>query len=246
MNASSNTNTTLLAVRVSGEDIRLDPAPASREWMAATPDGFARRCQPMVLANQHGWWLTNQVEVKAVWSGDNEPEGTKVETTSTSVSSHFGSGIVTWSLPFLFRTPIGAELLLRGPANFPLDGATPLEGLIETDWSPATATMNWKLTRPGLKVVFPVDAPIGMIVPVERGYLESFRPAVALLAEQPAIESEYDQWRRSRQDFLDVTDRTDRPRRWQGDYFRGRVGTAVGGRRSHRSRILLEPFETTL
>jgi hypothetical protein len=44
---------------------------------------------------------------------------------------HFGHGILTLHLPFLFRTPPGWNLLVRGPANRPKDGAAPLEGLVE-------------------------------------------------------------------------------------------------------------------
>ena len=36
-------------------------------------------------------------------------------------ASHFGSGILTWHLPLLFRTPPGYDLLVRGPANHPKD-----------------------------------------------------------------------------------------------------------------------------
>src|SRR3712207_8402233 len=37
---------------------------------------------------------------------------------SLPARSHFGSGILTWNLPFLFRTPPGYNLHVRGPANW--------------------------------------------------------------------------------------------------------------------------------
>jgi Family of unknown function (DUF6065) len=43
----------------------------------------------------------------------------------------------------VFRTPPGCNLYVRGPANSPKDGIAALEGIIETDWSEATFTMNW-------------------------------------------------------------------------------------------------------
>ena len=64
------------------------------------------------------------------------------------VSSNFGYGIVTWYLPYLFRTSPGYNLWVRGPVNSPKDGIVPLEGLVETDWAEATFTVNWKITRP--------------------------------------------------------------------------------------------------
>lgn len=233
---------TLNAFRVGGDDVELSPASPHREWMEQTPQGFARRCQPMVLANQHGWVLTNPAEVRVIWNGEIQPAGTQVQTTA-AVSSHFGSGIITWTLPYLFRTPADTDLLIRGPANDPIDGATALEGLIEADWSPATATMNWKLTRPGLEVTFPAGFPIGMIVPVPRGYLESFQTRTTLLPHGSQVEADYNQWRSSREEFLASLESQHAGAKWQGDYFRGRIGTATGGRSKHRSLLDLSNFE---
>ena len=61
-------------------------------------------------------------------------------------SQNFGHGVLTWHLNYLFRTSPGYNLYARGPANWPKDGIVPLEGIIETDWSVATFTMNWKVT----------------------------------------------------------------------------------------------------
>ena len=44
------------------------------------------------------------------------------------MSSHFGYGILTWTLPYLFRTPPDWNLLARGPSNLPKDGIQALEG----------------------------------------------------------------------------------------------------------------------
>ena len=60
--------------------------------------------------------------------------------------SHFGYGLLTFQLPYLFRTPPGYNLLVRGPANCPKDGAW-LDGLVGTDWSPARFFMTWQITR---------------------------------------------------------------------------------------------------
>jgi hypothetical protein len=158
--------------------MRLVPAPSGRTWMTETPNRFAYRCLPLLIANQAGWLLLNRHAVRATWNGSDALDGVAVEPLGErlpTVRSHFGSGILTWNLPFLFRTSPGYNLLVRGPANWPKDGACPLEGLVETDWSPATFTMNWKLTRPHFPVVFEEDEPICMIVPQRRGELEAFR-----------------------------------------------------------------------
>ncbi len=64
-------------------------------------------------------------------------------------TSMFGHGILTFHIPFLVRTHPGYNLLVRGPANMPRDGVSPLEGIVETDWAVATFTMSWQLTLSG-------------------------------------------------------------------------------------------------
>jgi len=47
------------------------------------------------------------------------------------------------------RTPAGVNLWVKGPANMVKNGVQALEGMVETDWTAASLTMNWKLTRVG-------------------------------------------------------------------------------------------------
>ncbi len=228
--------------------MELVPAPLQRDWMSSTPEGFARRCLPLLIANQHGWLVLNDVAFIASWDGSERPQGLvlRPEAGSTlgAAHSHFGSGILTWTLPYLFRTPPGFDLLLRGPANLPKDGISPLEGVVETDWTPATATMNWKLTRPGLEVCFAVGEPIAMIVPVRRGDVERFDPHIRAVDEYPALAEAYRRWWSGRNSFLQGVRRPGRRRdSWQGDYFAGEMEAMKPGRDpGHRRRLRVSPF----
>jgi hypothetical protein len=218
----------LVAFRIGLPTLDLCPAGIRRAWMDATPNRFANRCLPLLIANQSGWLLTARHTVRATWDGGIYKDATVVEIVDNAeplpAVSHFGAGIITWTIPYLFRTPPGWNLLVRGPANEPLDGAYALEGIVETDWSPATFTMNWKLTRPGLPVVFEKGQPICMIVPQRRGDLESFDPLVIDLEFEQDLKDEYRQWRSGRAVFLEEL-RTGVPaairQKWQRDYFRG-------------------------
>src|SRR5579884_101588 len=160
--------------------MRLVRAPRARDWMDATRDHFAYRCLPLLIANQAGWMVLNSHSIRVTWTGGWDPSCVRVESLANEdrvpASGHFGHGVLTFNLPFLFRTPAGYNLHVRGPANWPKDGIVPLEGLVETDWSVATFTMNWKLTRPDVEVVFEQDEPICMVLPQPRGLLESFVP----------------------------------------------------------------------
>jgi Tfp pilus assembly protein PilF len=203
-------------------------APSSREWMDRTPNRFAYRCLPMVIANQAGWFVLNPRGLAATWDGSDGFGGLHVEyldeTGPATGYSYFGSGILTWNVPYLFRTPPGYNLHVRGPANYPKDGVYPLEGVVETDWNDATFTMNWKLTRPHHRVVFEAGEPIAMVVPVKRGELETFRPEIRNITDEPQVELAYRKWSALRNEALRTKHDPNAPFHhagWQRHYMLG-------------------------
>jgi hypothetical protein len=238
---------TLIAYQVGSDNFSLTPAPVRRAWLDQTTDRFANRCLPLLIANQSGWLLLSHHKVRATWDGRLGTDGIHLEFLEGSepwpVTSHFGHGVLTWHIPWLFRTSPGWNLLVRGPANWPRDGIFPLEGMIESDWACATFTMNWLFTRPHSPVVVEPGDPIAMIVPQRRGDLESMTPLI-----REAIPSElhknYTVWKESRSTFLH-DQRAGVPaavaQKWQRDYFRGR-GTA-GKTSEHQMKITLKPFQ---
>ena len=239
----------LIAYRIHAKPaLRLVPAPRERDWIEATRHRFANRCLPLLMADQAGWFVLNSHPLTATWEGGGSPERLRVEYRGGRppypASSHFGHGILTWHLPFLFRTPPGWNLLARGPANMPKEGAAPLEGLVETDWAVATFTMNWKLTTVGQPVRFEVDEPICMLVPQRRGELEAFAPEIRELGSDPELHAAYAAWTESRGRFLAElnTPGSEAVRqKWQRDYFRG---SAPDGTRAptHQTKLRLCPF----
>lgn len=233
---------------VSAESIvTLAPAPARREWMDQTPQRFANRCLPLMMANQAGWFVLLTEPVEVSWSGEdglNEIEVVGSDKARENVSSHFGSGIVTFKLPFLFRTEPGYNLLARGPANLFKDGIAPLEGLIEADWAISPFTMNWKITRPHHRVRFEAGEPVCMLVPERRHALEEIDPSLQNLDDDPALAVEYRAWRAGRDKFigdLNAGEEEAVKAGWQRDYFLGRgAGEAVA--RQHQTKLALRPF----
>lgn len=230
------------------------PAPRRRAWMDEMPDRWASRCLPLVVANESGWVLLNRYAFEAVWDGETPPAALRVTFDGDVLSpkpvvSLFGSGILTWAVPLLFRTPPGFNLLARGPSNWPKDGACALEGLVETDWSVATFTMNWKLTRPGHAVRFDADEPFCMVVPQRRGELESFRPLIRPLESDPSSHAGAKAWAELRHQsqvrkFLAEYSREYESERlaWERHYFRG---TTPDGRHApeHQTHRKLSEFE---
>ena len=253
-------------------DMPLSTASVDRTWMDAAPHRAPYRCLPLVIANQAGWWIPCPVSFTAYWDGglakenlqitlDPPPEMTRLSSLfapivvsadqpnpaireDARVSSHFGNGIVTFAIPYLFRTPRGINLWVKGPANYIKDGVQPLEGVVETDWLSATFTMNWKLTRPHHAVHFSRGEPICMILPLPRGLAEQLEPVYVPLDENPELAHDYREWEKSRATFNSDLARLQPDavkRGWQRDYMQGR---SIAGQEAeeHQTRLHLREF----
>ena len=229
--------------------MQIEPASLTRAWMDETDDRFAYRCLPMVLANQEGWMIPSPVRFSARWNGGPREDDLRLSFgrggKDSRISSHFGSGVVTFSIPYLFRTPKEINLWVKGPSNRIKDGAQPLEAIVETDWSAATFTMNWKLTRRNHAVRFEEGEPICMLVPVHRHLADGLRPRREPLANNKELASEHSKWAKGRSEFNTALARCDPDvvkRGWQKDYTLGLdvLGSPYHG---HQMGLKLKPFE---
>ena len=242
----------LTAYRLHEHDtfLKIVPAPADRFWMDFTTHGWANRCLPLRIANQAGWHVLNNSKFEVEWNGKPDVNAVTINfldgRPSRFVKSNFGFGILTWYLPYLFRTSPGYNLLVRGPANLPKDGISAIEGLVETDWVEGTFSVNWKITRPFMKIRFEVDDPICMLVPQRRVELEATEPAIRNLESNPELLHGYKEWIASRRAFVAQVSanppKKDEPLPWQGHYTRG---THVSGEAApkHQNKLQLRPFQ---
>ena len=170
------------------------PMPPRRSWMDAQP--FSYQCPPLVVANQWGWQITCPADVRVTWDGSSPPTGLRVEVESpyeVVIKSQFGEGIVTFSPPWLFRTPPGWDLMAKGPSNHWKPNGSPLEGVIETWWLPYTFTLNWKVVEPGV-IHFKRGEPLAQLVPVPHGTFRGSTLVEAPLSSEPDLEAEMNQW----------------------------------------------------
>jgi hypothetical protein len=148
--------------------------------MDETHQKIAYRCLPLIAANQAGWIVRCPANFTATWSGKIDNYGIRITYADDSAHltrtalSHFGSGVLTFVLPWLFRTPPGFGLLIRGITNEAKENAVALDGVVETDWSPYTFTMNWKLVRPDVPVQFKKGDAVCMLQPFALDLLERF------------------------------------------------------------------------
>jgi Family of unknown function (DUF6065) len=229
---------------------RLRAAPATRAWMDQVRDNHAYRCLPLAIANSHAWEVLCPFPLTAEWNGGDHPDALAIRLDDGTpapphkVASHFGYGIVTFHLSYLFRTEPGWNLVATGPLNSPKDGIAALTGVIETDWLPYPFTMNWKLTRPGV-VRFERDEPICALYPVARNTLPGVEVDVVSLDDHAEVAAGLREWQQRRAAFARDLYTSPRPLKdaWQRDYFVGRMpdGTPIEG---HQAKLkLAEPVD---
>jgi len=238
----------LVAYVIEDQPFEIRPAPLERDWMEMTDQRFAYRCLPLNIANAFGWEILCPGTFSAVWDGGNALESVHINARSNGVAavSHFGHGILTFHVPFLFHTDPGVSLMAQGPINRPKDAIAPLTGVIETDWAPYTFTMNWKFTRPGIPILFEKGEPFCHVFPVRCGELENVEPKIQQLSEAPELKQQYETWTASRSKFmvdLEQPGSEARAEKWQKQYYRGLYPGGEPAKTSdHRTRLRLRHF----
>lgn len=176
----------------------LRPSPPRRHWMDRAPSAY--QCLPLVVANQWGWQILCPTEVHVTWDGSPGREGLTVDVDPRFVAvikSQFGSGIVTFASPWLFRTSAGWNLYVKGPGNRWKPNCVALEGVVETWWLNYPFTLNWKLIEPGT-VSFAQGESLAQLMPVPHA---TFRDASALevpVGVEPETATELVRWHEER------------------------------------------------
>lgn len=234
-------------LRLHGKNISVRCAPITRKWMDKTPDRFAYRCLPLKIANQYGWEILNENAFTAMWDGSHHKDGIIIlpdDKNTQPAFSHFGSGVLTFHVDALFKTDPNVDLFVQGPVNSPKDAIHALSGVVETDWSPMTFTMNWIFTRPNICVRFDRGEPICSFFPLKRGFIESVEPRISNLGSHPSLHREYQKFSKSRSQFnsnIENNVRSDRP--WQKHYHNGVSvsGEKISGE-SHRTKLIIKKF----
>jgi len=232
---------------------RIRPAGPKRDWMEKTPERFAYRCLPLAIANAHGWELLSPCGFKARWRGGQGAESVEIRLDPGADPKHrpislFGQGTITFHVEGIFRTPEGWNLWASGPPNAAKDGIAPLSGVIETDWSPYTFTMNWRFTRKDHWVRFEENEPVCFFFPVQRAAITQIEPRFAPMSEEPGLTEQFEAWSKSRDAFQHWVEKT-KPSapaaKWQKLYYRGVRPDGAAGPQDHQAKLRLADFEGT-
>jgi len=195
------------------EDFKIEQSPISRDWMKANKN-HAYKCLPLKIANKFGWNILCPIDFSASWNGKTSHKdsfklkfNTKNKIKANQyikdnvISSHFGDGILTFSLPYLFRTPKEVGLFIRGPTNYPKFNITYLDGFIETDWLNFTFTYNIKFQKPNIEVNFKKGEPICTIFPFKLSSIENVEFIYTHLIEDENLYKNYKEYSKMRAQF---------------------------------------------
>lgn len=240
----------LICYKYEGWQPRMRPGTPKRGWMDETGERYAYRCLPLTIANSHGWELLSPMAFEAKWDGDIHMESVQIRM-DPGYSEHlkpvslFGYGTITFHVEGIFRTPPGWNLWVGGPPNRQKDAIQPLGGVIETDWSPYTFTMNWRFTRADQWIRFEENEPIAFFFPVERGAVERFTPRIELLEEHPELRAAFEKWSESRnafQQWVQDAHAASPSEKWQKLYFRGLDVHGKPASVDHQAKLRLPAF----
>lgn len=190
----------------------ISPATSKRGWMDETDGRYAYRCTPLTASNTAGWVVENPFNVQLLWNGGSKPSDLLVVNLDEGdpdlsevefeelYTSHFGSGILTFRMPWLIRTnAVGVGVELTGPPNLWLPGLFALSGIVETWVHASSATMNWKVTQADTPVFIPKGFPIAYIRPINLTLLASIQAMCGLKEHMPQrFLEDYEAWNKDR------------------------------------------------
>jgi len=205
------------------EKLSITPAKYERSWMDEN-SGFAYRCLPLSIANQFGWNINCPVSFKATWNGNYDHRNAfkinfgEYSPETILVSSHFGQGILTFSLPFLFRTEKSYGLFIRGPTNYIKHNVTYLDAFVETDWVNFTFTYNIKFQKPNIEVEFKEGEPLLSFFPFNLESMKDINIEISDINENKELNKNFSDYSELRKDF---NDKQRGPGEWMKDYYKG-------------------------
>jgi len=148
-----------------------------------------------------GWEILNPADTTMSWDGGDRIENINITCENRGLftaSSHFGSGIVTWYVPFLFRTSPDLGLYITGPANHNHVDIRPLDAFVRTDWLPFPFTVNWKMNRADIPVALEAGEPIARIMPFPIALIDETKLEITRLSSDPGFKAEVNEFGKAR------------------------------------------------
>lgn len=203
----------------------IESADYKRDWMDSYAHAFAYRCLPLKIANESGWLVRCPTNFTAEYvTDDSAIDSVKIKFDSENniytnyIRSHFGRGVVTLSLPYIFRTPEPWCVWARGYPNYYKHNVSFLEGIIETYWLHSTFTYNIRIIEKNKPVEFKTGEPLMFLTCVNINEINKSIIDIDNISNNTELQRAYKEWSESRSNF---NKKQRNPEEWQKDYFKG-------------------------
>jgi hypothetical protein len=141
----------------------------------------------------------------------------------------------------LIKTSPDQNLYISGAPNHIIPGIQALTGVVETDWSPYTFTMNWRITQPHKIIKFTPDDPICYFFPVPRGQLEQTEFEFADLESDPVLQQQHQDFSQGRLAFYQSDEY--QKGSWEKHYFQGKYPDGSKCPIDHQTKLNLKAPE---
>lgn len=179
-----------------GQRLPIEQSTVDREWMNKLYESYAYRCLPMTYASRHGWCVRLVEDVNVVWHGGHHKNSTEIicgaiQNGVSMVGNGTGNGVVTFHLNAIPRTTPEWNLWIMGAPNLVIPGASPLSGIVESDWVYISPTMNWKITQPEKLITFKAGDPVIFFIPIHKTELEEFKLVHKSIDDDPEMRRHY-------------------------------------------------------
>lgn len=226
------------------KNFKLEQADFRRQWMDETPNQYAYHCLPLKIANQIGWVLKNPTSFNATYVNDDFESSVKIEFDNLNdqekygfdISSHFGNGIITFTLPFIFKTPEPWCIWARGLPNYYKDNVCFLEGIIETFWTHMSSTYNIKLIEKDKKIRFEKDEPLAFFTITNLKEIDESTIIFKNPQENKKFSDDFKVWKDKRSE---ANNNYTRKEIWQKHYKKGVHDQTLEKNKDHKSKINL-------
>lgn len=160
----------------------------------------------MRIASQIGWEVISPCDFTVVWNGETKSHSIKITQhngdTPLRADNNTGHGILNIPFGYIFKTPENVSIWVKGPVNAPKEGASALEGIVETYWLPFSFSINWKITRVNCPIRFYKGEALAQIFPIRIGDYEEVEPVMDELVNNPELAKQYELWSKHRHEFL--------------------------------------------
>ena len=202
-----------------------------RDLFDESVDGAMYNCEPMSVANIHGWDFVLPQDVVVQWDGvidDNLGHMNILEgqfyNGEKIVSSDSGMGIVTFFFNCFVETDKDHYLLLNAPSNYNIAGAYPLNALWRSDYyNYHQLFFCWKVEKFNEPVLFKKGTPVMSMINYPKNLLESTSIIVTNIDQEPKVKSDYVDYTNKRAKFSQENPQTEYPRKL-AQYYRKGIG----------------------